>query len=253
MAKKVNKELKDIFEKGRSFEKEDGTVFYIVPPEAEEVRKANWHYSKIYNQAFVDGVTTVAEMRDALIKRGLLGEGFDDKAESLRAELDSLLSEMSEISDKDEKRILASRSAEKRDEIASWNQRASAPLSQTCESLADDARVEYLTSCMVRDESGNRVWDSYDEYVETDDQDLALLGRFEVMLFLQGLDSDFMSQLPERLVLDAEDDEVETDEEPEVEESEEDSKEDLEDVPEDEVEEEKSQKKTTSKRTTKKK
>jgi hypothetical protein len=94
MAEKVNKELKDIFENGRSFEKEDGTRFYVVPPEADEIRKAQWHYSKIYNQAFVDGVTTVAEMRDALVKRGLLGEYFDTKSEQLRSELDELISEM---------------------------------------------------------------------------------------------------------------------------------------------------------------
>jgi hypothetical protein len=109
---------------------------------------------------------------------------------------------------------LATKAALKRQEVINWNERASAPLSQTCESLADDARLEYLASCMVRDESGTRIWEDYDAYLNEKDAELSMLSRFEVMLFLQGLDSDLMSQLPERIVLneETEDEESDTDE-----------------------------------------
>ena len=81
-------DLNDIFDKGRSFQvNDDGPLYYIVPPEAEDIKKADWHYSKVYNKAFVDGVTTVAEMRDALLERGLIGEKFEAKMTELRTEL----------------------------------------------------------------------------------------------------------------------------------------------------------------------
>ena len=46
---RVNKEeraLQEIFEDKRSFVMEDGTKFYIESPTADEVRQADWHYSK---------------------------------------------------------------------------------------------------------------------------------------------------------------------------------------------------------------
>ena len=187
-----NDDLNDIFEDGRSFELSDGTKYYIIPPEAEDIRKADWHYSKIYNKAFVDEVTTIAEMRDALESRGLIGPEFDNKIEEMRLELESLVDRMEKESDSDKKRKLANKVAAQRDRIFAWNQRASSPLSQTCESIADDARIEYFTSCMVVDEDGEKVWDNYDEFVKDKNQELALQARFSVMLYMQGLDDNFL-------------------------------------------------------------
>jgi hypothetical protein len=58
----------------RSFEfvGEDGTVtYYLGLPSAEQIRKADWHYSKIYNKALVEGVATEAEMLDILKSRNI--------------------------------------------------------------------------------------------------------------------------------------------------------------------------------------
>jgi hypothetical protein len=50
---------------------------------------------------------------------------------------------------------------------------------------------------MIQTEDGKRVWESYDEYLKDQSQALAIRARFEVMLYLQGLDSDFLEQTPE--------------------------------------------------------
>jgi len=70
-------------------------------------------------------------------------------------------------------------------------------MNNTAEQISDDARLEFLTSCMVVDETKKRVWDSYDNYLREKSQALALRARFEVMLYLQGLESDFLEQTPE--------------------------------------------------------
>ena len=195
-------DIKDIFEKGRSFQvDEGGPKYYIVPPEAEDIKKADWHYSKVYNKAFIDGVATIAEMRDALIDRGLIGEKFESKMTELQIELNSLLDAMNSESNDDIKKELAIKVAQQRDKILSWNQRASSPLSQTCESISDDSRIEFLTSCMVVNEDGSRVWKTYDDFVKEPNQALAIQARYSCMLFIQGSDDNFFDTLPENQVL----------------------------------------------------
>jgi beta-lactamase class D len=74
-------------------------------------------------------------------------------------------------------------------------------MSNTCEQMADDARLEFLTSCMIVDEKNDRVWSDYDSYLREKNQALALKSRFEVMLYLQGLDADFLEKTPEAVAM----------------------------------------------------
>ena len=80
-------------------------------------------------------------------------------------------------------------------------------MSNTCEQIADDARLEHLTANMITNEDESKVWDSYDTYLAEKSQALALRARFEIMLYLQGLDSDFLENTPEAVAMK----EVETD------------------------------------------
>jgi hypothetical protein len=105
------------------------------------------------------------------------------------------------------KRDLAVEVAEARDELFQWNQRLNGPMANTCEQLADDARLEYLTSSMVVNDKDERVWEDFDSYLKEKNQALALKSRFEIMLYLQGLESDFLEKTPEAQAMK----EVETD------------------------------------------
>jgi hypothetical protein len=74
-------------------------------------------------------------------------------------------------------------------------------MSNTCEQIADDSRLEYLTSRMVEREDGSKFWESYDDFLKERSQALAVRARFEVMLYLQGLESNFMEKTPEALAM----------------------------------------------------
>ena len=50
-------------------------------------------------------------------------------------------------------------------------------------------------------EDGSRVWKSYEDYLVEQNQKLALKARYEVMLFLQGMPSDFLEKTPEVLAM----------------------------------------------------
>lgn len=190
------------FDFSRSFEGFDGkSTFYIVSPSAKDVRGADWEYSKTYTKCLVEGITTIAEMTDILRLRGIIGEEFNQRSVELTSVLSDKVESLDNSKDSDEKTEAAIEVAIAREELFQWNQRLNAPLSNTCEQISDDTRLEYLTSCIIVDSEGARVWEDFDAYLVGKEQGLAQKSRFEVMLFLQGLDSDFLEKTPEAVAM----------------------------------------------------
>lgn len=189
----------------RSFEvlSETGTrKYYIAMPNADQVKKADWHYSKVFNQALVDGITTSAEMLDTLKKRGLYGSEYEEQAEELRAKIAEKLLAMESTTNPIEKYNFALEVKNLRDELFQWNQRLTGPMRNTCEQIAEDAKVEFLTSMIVQDEVGRPVWKNYDAFLSDSDQFLTMRARIEVYLWVQGMDRDFLDKVPENRVID---------------------------------------------------
>jgi len=175
----------------------DNTEYYIAAPTADDVRGADWQYSKTYTKSLIDGITTSAEMMDILMRRGVIGSEFERRQKELTDILATKIGELNLANDLDNKQVAALDVATAREELFNWNQRLNGPMSNTCEQIADDARLEYLTSCMVQNKEAERVWQDYEEFLTAKNQALATRARFEVMLYLQGLDSDFLEKTPE--------------------------------------------------------
>lgn len=173
------------------------TKYFIEAPTAEDIRGADWQYSKTYTQCLVEGITTSAEMMDILTRRGIIGPEFEQRAMELSRNLAEAIASLDATIDVNEKRESAIKVAQAREDLYQWNQRLNGPMNNTAEQISDDARLEYLTSRMVVDSESKKVWNSYDHYLKEKSQALALRARFEVMLFLQGLDSDFLEKTPE--------------------------------------------------------
>lgn len=186
---------------------DDATNYFISLPNAEVIRGADWIYSKIYTRCLQEGITTSAEMMDILMKRGIVGKEFEQRSVELTGILNENITKLDEAASMEDKRDAAIEVANAREQLFQWNQRLNGPMSNTCEQIADDARLEYLTASMVVNEDESRVWESYDNYLGEKSQALALRARFEIMLYLQGLDSDFLEKTPEAMAMR----EIETD------------------------------------------
>lgn len=186
---------------------DEETPYFIAPPSAEDIRGADWNYSKTYTKCLVEGITTSAEMMDILMRRGIVGPEFEQRATELVTELNAKIAALADAKSIEKKRDLSIDVAQAREELFQWNQRLNGPMNNTCEQMSDDARLEFLTSCMIQTEEDKRVWDSYDSYLREKSQALAVRARFEVMLYLQGLESNFLEQTPEAQAMK----EVETD------------------------------------------
>lgn len=178
-----------------------GKDYFIAAPSAKAIREADWVYSKVYTKALIEGIPTSSEMVDILKKRGVIGPEYDARAQELAESLNETLEAMVSATTEDEKKNLAMKASELRNDIFVWNQRFNGPLANTCEQMGDDARLEVLTSWVVEDEAGKRVWDTYESFIEDVDSALSSTAKLEVMLYLQGLDSDFLDKVPEAEML----------------------------------------------------
>jgi hypothetical protein len=107
-----------------------------------------------------------------------------------------------------DKQLSALEVAKAREELFRWNQRLNGPMSNTCEQIADDARLEYLSSRMVENEDGSKIWETFEDYLAEPDQPLALTARFQVMLYLQGMEADFLDNTPEAVAMREVEDEL---------------------------------------------
>ncbi|MFA5396086.1 MAG: hypothetical protein WC346_08775 [Methanogenium sp.] len=180
---------------------EDNKEYYIVSPTADDIRGADWQYSKVYTKSLVEGITTSAEMMDILRRRGIIGPEFEQRQNELANTLAVKIMELQTAIEIDKKQLLALEVANAREELFNWNQRLNGPMSNTCEQMADDARLEYLTYRMVENKDGSKVWASYDNFLKERNKTLSNRTRFEVMLYIQGLDSNFMEQVPEAIAM----------------------------------------------------
>jgi hypothetical protein len=185
----------------RSFVGPNDEEYFLSAPNAEDIRGADWQYSKTYTKCLVEGITTRAEMLDILTRRGIIGTEFEKRVKELARNLREKLEQLDTATSLDDKRDLAIEISVAREELYQWNQRLDGPMNNTCENMSDDARLEYLTSCMIQRKDGSRVWNSYDAFLTDRTNGLPSRARFEVMLFLQGLESNFLDQTPEAVAM----------------------------------------------------
>jgi len=201
------KDVKDVLETRREFVVTTDDVdvsYFIAQPNAADIRKADWQYSKGYNQAIVDGFLTQAQMIDLLKEKGILSEDYAERVEATRIGLASELFKLENIkedSSEIEREVIALAIARLRDELFSLNQQVNGPMGNTCENLAEDARTEYLTSRIVQVKDSSHLWEDFDAYQNEENSTLSVKARFEVMLWIQGLDSNFLENTPEQTAL----------------------------------------------------
>lgn len=196
----------------RSFTLDDKT-YYINTPSSEAIRKADWHYSKVYNEAMASGILTQSEMEEILRVRGMLGDEYKSELSRTSSELEDKIVELelARASNADDSLIkdLAISVGRIRSRLFELNQRLNRPMSNTCEGRAEDERIDFLVSHMVENKDGSKTWPGdpkknqspYEQFIAEPNRQLTLKSKYEVMLWMQGLDSDFFNKVPETIAL----------------------------------------------------
>lgn len=207
----AEKTEKDILDSRRSFIFEDPSgeeqVYFLADPTGEDIRKSDWNYAKVFNQAMADGFPTHSQMLEVLEERGIVSPEYHTEVERVRIRLASALFRLENMGegdvgyDEQTKEGTALEVAEMRDKLFSLNQKVNGPLGNTCENMAEDARTEFLTSRIIQNKEGSKIWEDFETFRSEDNTGLCVKSRLEVMLWLQGLDSNFLENTPEQAAL----------------------------------------------------
>ncbi len=87
MAEKEKKEALNLEGRREFVDPVTNNTYYIAAPTADDVRGADWQYSKMYTKSLVEGITTSAEMIDILMRRGIVGPEFEQRQKELTDDL----------------------------------------------------------------------------------------------------------------------------------------------------------------------
>lgn len=204
----VKEAVKEVLDSRREFTMEtlEGEILhhFIANPSGEDIRRADWQYSKVYNQAIVDEFLTQSQMLELLQEKKIISDDYTQRLETVRISLGAelfKLENLMENSMEEEKELAAMEIARLRDELFQLNQRVNGPMANTCENLAEDSRTDFLTSRIIENKDGSKSWKDYEAFRNEDNTSLAIKARFEVMLWMQGLESNFLENTPEQTAL----------------------------------------------------
>lgn len=206
----VEKEILQGFRivKIHNFKGQDEITVKIKVPSIEEDGQASRIYTETYNELLLSDkkILTRDEMEEKLKERNLWGSKQEEEIEQIDSRITDLMREGQEMHYK--KRVNKDRLKQLRKELISSRERKGIILakkqtlmSQTIESLAEMASLEYKISQCVNDLNGQPLWADYNEFKKENNRVVLNELIKECLIFWNGLPQDILSRLPEDVVL----------------------------------------------------
>ena len=188
--------------------KEIETTYILKQPTARVVRDSRWRYSVVYNQALKEGLLTERQMsellnpeEDTLSAKNQTSDKDISRLTSMYIRAGILQQELDEEEDFDAKRNIAQRLSELRQEIFQEETSLKAPYNNTAEQRAEEARLDFLLFNMVFNKSGERVWDTEEDFEEDTNVLLCETAKVHLIYWMNDLPEDWQENLPETKIL----------------------------------------------------
>lgn len=164
--------------------------------------------AKIWTECTSDGIMTKQELSDFMKERNIWNKEKDLKETNLTKEIAELEKKLafgtgrSRRMKKSEGKQVAIEIRQKRAELRDLIGERLALEGNTAEALSDNAKFDYfVATCTYYKESGEKVYNSLEEYEERSDDDLAFAAANAMAQMLYSLDKDFEKALPENSFL----------------------------------------------------
>ncbi|MGQ4893437.1 MAG: hypothetical protein ACP6IQ_02290 [Candidatus Njordarchaeia archaeon] len=196
-------------------------------PNNKEIQEAEFYYSKAYNKAIMNGIMPQSTLVNALVENGMWSEEKDNAIEKQRQLVADMEKELEKEKDEEKKASLAKKLTAERDKLFRMRQERNDLVAHSAESKAEDAQRNYLVSCVTEvAKTGDKVWPTYEDFLEEQDGGLVFRATYEFLTFTNGLESDFTKNLPENKVKEEEKEKAQPGEEQKTEEPKSESKND---------------------------
>lgn len=182
----------------------EGRQVTIVKPTVEDSRRADWEYSKTYNESLFAGIRTEAQIVKYLTDNKVWTDEDEKELSDMKMSIDekvSLLLNDSTLSAVDKYRLKQEISVA-RLQLMWKNSTLQQYLAHSCESKADEARLLYITQKCVRraDAETAPYWKTLVDLQNENDQEFAQAIMRETIMFLKELPSDITTMFPENQV-----------------------------------------------------
>jgi hypothetical protein len=179
---------------------------YVQRPTNEAVKLADRYKSKIWNQSIQDDVLTKKELNVLMRKRGIWDEAKDKEEDDITTKIVDLERQL--YCGNGEKKPKVSEGKEFAIEIRRQRLQLRDLIAErisleenTAESLADNARFDYLVAACTFYKDGKPVWKDFAEYNGQSSNEIAFSAATILGQILYNLDSSFEKNLPENVFL----------------------------------------------------
>lgn len=184
---------------------------YVAKPTNNVNKDAERYKSKVWNQAIQDDVLTKKELSVLMKKRNIWNEAKDKEEDEITQSIIALEKELyhgkvgkngKKVKPKvSEGRDIAIEIRRKRLELRDLIAERISMEENTAESLADNARFDYLVAHCTFYKDGKPVYKDFDEYNNKSSDEIAFAAGAALGQMLYNLDSDFEKNLPENKFL----------------------------------------------------
>lgn len=141
--------------------------FKLLKPSSAVIREAKFIHSKTFTQSIKDGLFTRRKM-ESVLKTGDIN--VVDEYNARRNELLRLYTETRDIAEQnnnpDELISLVGLMAIYRDRLIQEDLSMNSILGNTADQVAEDDRINYLTSQLIVDAEGKKVWNTLDDFLQ---------------------------------------------------------------------------------------
>ena len=162
--------------------------FSVRKPTNKEIEDSDVEYSKAFFKALKNGLPTRMLLGNILNSTGSWTNSNDNEIEELERQASLLLTKT--VKGKEKQRI--DEKVKELEEKANELRRIrNSYFSHCAESVAADAQRDYLVSCTTTyAESGERVWATYEDFINEEDGAILFRATYEYLMFSNGVPSN---------------------------------------------------------------
>jgi hypothetical protein len=189
-------------------ERQDGSYekveIVVRRPTNATISAADRYRAKIWNQCIKDGITTKKQVEVFLKQNNIWGEDQEQEQQKIVTCLAELEKELFGAGKTEKKRklsegkIIAEKMAKLRLDLRNLIAEKMSLQDNTAESLADNARFDYIVAdCTFYKKNGEKVYSSIEDYNSKSSDEIAYAAAAKLGEMLYAIDADFEKNLPE--------------------------------------------------------
>lgn len=171
----------------------------VVKPKIDLINKIDIKKAGIISEAIREGAMTKSECQKIIREKGILTEEMEKEKDEAFSKIDKLEKMLKKEKLPDSKgKKYAKEISDLRNKIAEINAGANEIIGLCAEEVAERICMQYYTAeCTICEDSGEKYFDGYSDYVEKSNSNTAIRALVEMIYLSMDVESSYIESLPE--------------------------------------------------------